>query len=44
MDLIAAFAFMESDSEDDKTPIPPLNPPFIVSNFFEKDVGDKDNI
>lgn len=44
MDLAAALAFLDSDSEDDEAPIPLPFPPLLVPNFFEEDDEDTDNM
>ena len=44
MDLTAAFAFSDSDSEDDETPIPLRFPPFVVPVFFDEDDGESNNM
>ena len=44
MDLTAAFAFLDSDSDDDEAPIPLSFPPSVVPDFFEEDNGESDNM
>ena len=43
MDLTAAFAFLDSDSEDDEAPTPPF-PALCRSRFLLEDDRDNDNM
>ena len=44
MDLTAAFAFLDNDSDDEEAPIPLPFLSLIVPDFFEEDNDESDNM